>query len=58
MAKVEYKDVPVYFAHADGEVTDTTVVDTIIDKSVAEGTVKAADDAIRTWASNTFERKA
>lgn len=57
MSKVEYRDVPIYFAHADGEATDNTVVDTLIDKSVAEGSVKAADDAVKTWASNTFARK-
>lgn len=57
MAKIEYKDVPVYIAHADGSATDTTVVDTIIDKSVASGTIKAADDAVKSWANNRFQTK-
>lgn len=58
---MQYKDVPIYFAHADGEATDTSVVDTIIDKSVATGTIKAADDAVAnsvmTWANNRFQTK-
>lgn len=57
MAKIEYKDVPVYIAHADGSATDTTVVNTIIDKSVASGTIKAADDAVKSWANNRFQTK-
>ena len=58
---MQYKDVPIYFAHADGEATDTSVVDTIIDKSVSSGTIKAADDAVANsvmaWANNRFQTK-
>lgn len=58
---MQYKDVPIYFAHADGDATDTSVVDTIIDKSVDSGTIKAADDAVtanvKAWADAKFQPK-
>lgn len=57
MAKIEYKDVPVYFAHADGSDTDTSVVTTIIDDSIASGSIKAADDSIKDWANSRFQTK-
>lgn len=61
MAKIEYKDVPIYFAHADGSETDTSVVNTIIDDSVASGSIKSADDAvtanIKEWANARFQTK-
>ena len=65
MAKLEYKDLPVYIAHADGLKTDPNVVNSIIDKSVAEGTIKttvidgykAADDLVKNWATQSFQPK-
>lgn len=61
MTNTKYKNVPVYFAHADGEETDTTVVDTIIDNSVNSGSIKAADDVvannIKAWANDRFQTK-
>ena len=72
MAKIEYKDVPIYFAHADKVVNDTTGVDNIIDKSIVSGSIKtaisaseaqtsqadrAADEHVKTWATATFQTK-
>lgn len=72
MAKLEYKDLPVYIAHADGLSTDESAVNTIINKSVESGTIKGADDAlnsaittaynkadesVKEWATNKFQVK-
>lgn len=72
MAKIEYKDVPIYFAHADKVANDTTGVDNIIDKSIESGSIKtaistseenttqayrAADENVKTWATATFQTK-
>lgn len=72
MAKIEYKDVPIYFAHADKVTDDTTGVDNIIDKSIASGSIKtaistseskttqayrAADENVKSWATQTFQSK-
>ena len=65
MAKLEYKDLPVYIAHADGGKTDPYSVNSMIDKSVAQGTIKttvidgykAADDAVKNWATQSFQPK-
>lgn len=65
MSKIQYKDVPIYIAHADGSKTDTSVVNTIIDKSIAEGSIKsvviegykAADESVKNWADSKFQTK-
>lgn len=70
--KIEYKDVPIYIAHADLVDNDLTVVDNIIDRSVASGSVRKAIDAgdaavtqgyksgdneVKAWADNKFTEK-
>lgn len=70
--KIEYKDVPIYFAHADLVEDEMTVVDNIIDRSVASGSVrkaidagdaavtegyKAGDSDVKSWADNKFATK-
>ena len=65
MAKLEYKDLPIYIAHADGGKTDPYSVNSMIDKSVAQGTIKttvidgykAADDVVKNWATQSFQPK-
>lgn len=65
MAKLEYKDLPVYIAHADGGKTDPYSVNSMIDKSVSEGTIKttviegykAADELVKNWATSQFQPK-
>ena len=72
MAKIEYKDVPIYIAHADLVEDEMTVVDNIIDRSVESGSIKraidagdasvtegykAGDTAVKAYADSTFQRK-
>lgn len=58
MAKIEYKDVPIYVAHLD-EKEVPTATQTAIDSGDATVTAnfKSADDAVESWVSNNFARK-
>lgn len=58
MNKIEYKDVPIYFAHEDGDVVPTATGAAIASSAASvTANYQSADNAVKEWVSANFQKK-
>lgn len=58
MAKIEYKDAPIYTAHLDEkEVPTATQAAIEAGDTTVTSNYKSADDAVENWVSSNFQHK-